>query len=118
MCMRLGLWCDVVIRRPVLSSLLPRTPKRLPRSRGVLDPVAWLCLPSQSFTNFLPFPSLTLTTLTISSPISYFLQSLVHNFIPAASLKLHRRRQTGNLVIVLGISIGNNTVLARRDLLR
>ena len=41
----------------------------------------------------------------------------MHNYIPSL-LELQRRRQTRNLILVLGIHIGNNAILPRRDLLR
>ena len=44
------------------------------------------------------------------------LQSLMRR--ATTPLKLHLSRQTGNLVVVLGVGIGNDVVLSRRDLLR
>ena len=44
----------------------------------------------------------------------------MHNLplIPTTPLELHRRRQARNLLVVLRVCVGNDTVLPRRDLLR
>ena len=46
------------------------------------------------------------------------LQPLMHKFRLPTLLKLHRRRQTSNLILILRHRISHHTILPRRDLFR